>query len=110
FRSEPENPEKAIGDGRFVMLPEDDKQVLMVSDPLTQATARTGEWIDRRSFQIEKVKSLEVRYPGGEGWRLERAGENAEWKLSELKAREKVDSSKDNAAHSSPGLLRLRGV
>ena len=110
FRSEPENPEKAIGDGRFVMLPEDDKQVLMVSDPLTQATARTGEWIDRRSFQIEKVKSLEVRYPGGEGWRLERAGENAEWKLGELKPGEKVDSSKANAATYSLSLLDLADV
>jgi len=110
FRSEPENPEKALGDGRFVMLPGDDKRVVMVSDPLAQATAKSAEWIDRRAFQIEKVKMLEVRYPGGEGWRLERAGENAEWKLAGAKPGEKVDSSRANAATYSLGLLDLADV
>jgi len=110
FRSEPENPEKALGDGRFVMSPGDDKTVLMISDPLVQATAKTSEWIDKRSFQIEKVKTLEVRYPGGEGWRLARAGENAEWKLADQKPGEKVDSSKANAATYSLGLLDLADV
>jgi hypothetical protein len=110
FRSEPENPEKAPGDGRFVLLPADDKTVYMVSDPLSQATARTSEWIEKRSFQIEKVKTLEVRYPGGETWRLERAGENAPWKLAELKPGEQVDSGRANAATYSLGLLDLADV
>jgi len=110
FRSEPENPERAPGDGRFVMLPSDDKSALMVSDPLLQATANTAAWIDKRSFQIEKVKTLEVRYPGGEGWRLERAGENAAWKLAGQRPGEKVDTSKANAATYSLGLLDLADV
>jgi len=110
FRSEPENPEKAPGDGRFVLSPADDKTVYMVSDPLSQTTAKTSEWIDRRSFQIEKVKTLDVRYPGGEGWRLERAGDNAPWKLAELKPGEQVDSSRANAATYSLGMLELADV
>ena len=110
FRSEPENPEKAPGDGRFVLSPADDKTIYMVSDPLSQTTAKTSEWIDRRSFQIEKVKTLDVRYPGGEGWRLERAGDNAPWKLAELKPGEQVDSSRANAATYSLGLLELADV
>lgn len=110
FRAEPENPEKALGDGRFVMLPGDDKRVYMVSDPLLQATAKSSEWIDKRSFQIEKVKTLEVRYPGGEGWRLERAAENGSWKLAEQRPGEQVDSSKANAATYSLGLLDLADV
>jgi len=110
FRTEPENPQKALGDGRFVMLPGDDKSVLMVSDPLPQATAKTSEWVDKRSFQIEKVKTLEVRYPEGESWRLERAGENAPWKLAELKPGEQVDTSKANAATYTLGLLDLADV
>jgi len=110
FRSEPENPEKALGDGRFVMLPGDDKTVVMISDPLVQATAKTSEWIDKRAFKIEKVKSLEVRYPGGDGWRLERARENAEWRLAGQKPGEKVDSSRDNAATYSLSLLDLADV
>lgn len=110
FRTEPENPEKALGDGRFVLLPADDKTAVMVPDPLLQATAKTSEWIDKRSFQIEKVKTLEVRYPDGEGWRLERTGENASWKLSEMRPGEKLDSSKANAATYSLGLLDLADV
>lgn len=110
FRSEPENPEKALGDGRFVMSPADDKTVTMIPDPLVQATAKTAEWIDKRSFQIEKVKSLEVRYPGGESWRLERAGENASWKLADQRPGEKIDSSRANAATYSLSLLDLADV
>ena len=111
FRSEPENPAKALGDGRFVMLPGDDKRVVMVSDPLVQATAKTAEWIDRRSFQIEKVKMLEVRYPDGESWRLERGKDNAPWKLSgTLRPGEQVDTSKANAATYTLGLLDLADV
>jgi len=110
FRSEPENPEKALGDGRFVMSPADDKTVYLISDPLLQATAKTSEWIDKRSFQIEKVKTLEVRYPGGDGWRLERAAENASWKLAQQRPAEKVDLSKANAATYSLSLLDLADV
>jgi len=110
FRTEPENPERALGDGRFVMLPGDDKSVVMISDPLLLATTKTAEWIDRRSFQIEKVKTLEVRYPAGEGWRLERTSENAPWKLDGLKPGEKVDTSKANAATYVLGLLDLADV
>jgi len=111
FRGEPENPEKALADGRFVMLPGDDKSVVMVSDPLLLATAKTSEWIEKRSFQIEKVKSLEVRYPGGDGWRLERTGDSAPWKLDgTLRPGEQVDTSKANAATYVLGLLELADV
>ena len=110
FRAEPENPEKALGDGRFVMLPGDDKSVLMISDPLLQATAKSAEWIDKRAFQIERVKTLEVRYPGGDSWRLERAAENAPWKLAKQQPREKLDPSKANAATYSLSLLDLADV
>jgi hypothetical protein len=108
--SEPENPEKALGDGRFVMLPGDDKSVLMISDPLLQATAKSAEWIDKRAFQIERVKTLEVRYPGGDSWRLERAAENASWKLAKQRPGEKIDPSKANAATYSLSLLDLTDV
>lgn len=110
FRSEPENPQKALGDGRFVMLPGDEKRVFMISDPLLQATTSTAEWIEKRSFQVEKVKTLEVRYPDGAGWRLERAGENAAWRLGDQKPGEKVDSSRANAATYSLSLLDLADI
>ena len=110
FKREPDNPEKARADGRFVALPGDLKTVYLVSDPLTQATARTAEWIDRTSFQVEKVKTLEVRYPDGGGWRIERDGDNADWRLGGPRPGEKVDASKANAASYSLSLLELADV
>src|SRR5207249_1406669 len=59
FRREVENAEKASADGLFVMLPADPKTVLIVSDPLGQASARSADWLDRRSFKVEKLRSLE---------------------------------------------------
>jgi hypothetical protein len=110
FKREVDNPEKARADGRFVGLPADPKTVYVVSDPLAQATARSAEWIDRRSFQVEKVKTLELRYPDGGGWRIERDGDNADWRLAGLRPGEKLDVTKANAASYSLSLLELADV
>ena len=110
FKREVENPDKAIPDGRFVALPGETGTAYLVGDALTQATAKTAEWIDRTSFQVEKVKSLEVRYPGGGGYRIERAKDNAEWKLAGTRPGEKLDISRANAASYSLSLLELADV
>jgi hypothetical protein len=110
FKREVENPDKAIPDGRFVVLPGEAGTAYLVADPLTQATVRTAEWIDRSSFQVEKVKTLEVRYPGGGGYRIERAADNADWKLVGAKRGEKLDVPRANAASYSLQLLELADV
>jgi hypothetical protein len=110
FKREVENPDKARADGRFVARPGDLKMVYLVSDPLAQATTRSAEWIDRASFKVEKVKSLEVRYPDGGGWRIERDGDNAEWRLAGARPGEKLDVSRANAASYSLSLLELADV
>jgi len=110
FKGEVENAEKAPADGRFVALPGEAKQVYVVSDPLTQASTRSADWIDRTSFKVEKVKGLEVRYPDGAGWRIERAGDNAGWKLAGLKPGEQLDIARANAASYSLSLLELADV
>ena len=56
FKAEPENPDRAIGDGRYVALPGDEKRVIVVSDPLTQASAKTADWISKAGFEAEKIK------------------------------------------------------
>jgi hypothetical protein len=110
FKREVDNPEKALADGRFLAVPEETKLVYIVSDALAQATTRSADWIDKGSFQVEKVKTLEVRYPDGSGWRIEREGDNADWKLAGLKAGEKLDVSRANAASYSLSLLELADV
>jgi len=110
FRREVDNPEKALGDGRFVLLPADPKTVYTVGDPLLQATAKTGEWIERNAFQVEKIRTLDVKFPDGSGYRIERSGDNADWKLAGAKPGEKLEITKANAASYSLGLLDLADV
>jgi hypothetical protein len=110
FKREVDNPEKARADGRFVALPGELKNVYLVSDPLEQASARSSAWIDRAAFQVEKVKTLELRYPDGGGWRIERDGDNAEWRLAGARPDEKLDTASANAASYSLSLLELADV
>ena len=110
FKREVDNPDKALGDGRFVLLPADPKTVYIVADPLLQATAKTAEWVERSAFQVEKVKALEVRFPDGGGYRIERSGDNADWKLAGLKPGEKLEVTKANAASYVLSMLELADV
>ena len=110
FKREVDNPDKARADGRFVALPSDPKTVYLVSDPLAQASARSAEWIDRSSFQVEKAKTLELRYPDGSGWRIERDADSSDWRLAGAKPGEKVDVSRANPASYSLSLLELADV
>ena len=110
FKREVENPDKAPADGRFVSLPAEAGTVYTISDPLTQASAKSADWIDHTSFQVEKVKTLEVKKADGESWKLERAGDNAEWKLTPIKPGEKVNTGNANAATYSLSLLELADV
>ncbi|HYL89509.1 MAG TPA: DUF4340 domain-containing protein [Burkholderiales bacterium] len=110
FKREVDNPAKALADGRFVALPAESGTVYIVSAPLTQATTKTSEWIDRTAFQVEKVKTLEVKYPSGASWRVERKKDDADWKLAGAKPGEKLDVSKANAATYSLSLLELADV
>ncbi len=110
FKREVDNPAKALGDGRFVLLPSDPKTVYTVADPLLLATSRSADWIDRSSFKVEKVKSLDVRFPGGGAWRIVRAADNADWKLADARAGEKLEVTRANAASYSLSLLELADV
>jgi hypothetical protein len=110
FRREVDDAVKAPGDGRFVMRPEEPGTVYVVSDPLAQASTRSASWIDRTAFKIEKVKTLEVTTPQGEGYRIERSGDNADWKLGGAKPGEKLEITRANAASYVLGLIELADV
>ena len=104
FRKEPEgDASKSPGDGRFVMLPEDPKQVYTVSDPLRLATPATGEWVSREGFAIEKVRTLEVKPAEGAdaAYRIERNTDGVDWKLDKARAGETLDIARANAASYS---------
>ncbi|HET9733708.1 MAG TPA: DUF4340 domain-containing protein [Burkholderiales bacterium] len=110
FKREPDNRERAIGDGRYVQLPEDPKAVIVVSDPLTLASTRSADWIRRTGFAAEKVKAMEVTLAGAEKWKIERARDDAGWKLTPMRAGEKVDTIRANSASYSLNSVELADV
>jgi hypothetical protein len=110
FKAEPEKPETARGDGRFILLPGDEKTVHVVSDPLAQASTASADWVSRAGFAAEGVRSLDYRPAEGEGWKIERSGDNADWKLSPLKPGEKLEVTKANAASYSLNSIDLADV
>jgi len=114
FKAEPEHPEKAIGDGRYVARPQDAKRVIVISDPLAQASTRSADWISRAGIAAEKVTSLEVRdlpgAPAGSSWRIERSGDNADWKLAGLPAGERLEITKANAAGYTFSQIELADI
>ena len=110
FKREPDNRERAIGDGRFVQSPEDAKTVYVVSDPLTLASVKSADWIRRTGFAAEKVKAMEVTLAGVEKWKIERARDDAGWKLSPMRAGEKVDTIRANSASYSLNSVDLADV
>ncbi len=107
FKAEPENPDRATGDGRYVALPGEEKRVIVISDPLTQASAKTSDWISKAGFEVEKIKTLELRAADGSAWQIERSGDNADWKLAGTRGDEKLEVSKANAAAYTFGRIEL---
>ncbi len=110
FSRDVDNPDQAVADGRFVLLSASPDTAYLVSDPLLAASPRSADWIDRAAFKVEKVKSLEVRPADGDGWRIERSGDNADWKLAGAKPGEKLDISRANAASYMLSQLELADV
>jgi hypothetical protein len=110
FKREPENPARAPGDGRYVLLPEEPKSVYTLSDPLALATAKTATWISKEGVAIERVKSLEVALADGETWKIERDTDGPDWKLAGAKANEKLETTKANAASYSLNGLSIEDI
>jgi hypothetical protein len=108
FKTEPENPERAIGDGRYVARAGDEQHVYLIADPLPQASTKSAEWIDRKSFAVEKVRTLDVRYPDGSGYRIERSGDNADWRFGG--GGEKPEAPRANSASYSLQVLELADI
>jgi hypothetical protein len=94
-------------DGRYVMAGTGAKTVAVISDPLSNLEAKPDQWLNKDFFKVEKIRSIAVTYPvATNSWKVTRETENAtDWKLSEAKPGEQLDSSKTSSlsyALSSP--------
>ena len=110
FKAAPDNPDKAIGDGRYVALPGDEKRVFVVADPLAQASTKSADWVSKAGIGADKVKALEVRDTSGSVWKVERSGDNADWKLADARVDERLEITKANAAGYTFGQIEIADV
>ena len=81
FKTAPEgDATKAQGDGRYVMFPTDPARMVVVADPLKQASSNASDWIAREGVAVDNIKSLEVILPAG-SYRIARALLETPWEL-----------------------------
>ncbi|MDX1374359.1 MAG: DUF4340 domain-containing protein [Burkholderiales bacterium] len=111
FKQPPDDPKTAGADGRYVLRPEEPDTVIVVSEPLEQASVQSAMWVDRRGIAAEGVKTLEARLADGERWKIARASEDSAWTLEgEIPAGQQVAVTKANAASYSMSLLEITDV
>lgn len=109
-------------DGRYLLLSDDTKDLLLVSDPLNSIEANPDSWLDHDFFKIEKIQSVSLLSTNpADSWKLTRESEAAPWVLAEAAAGEVLDSNKvsslagtvsypsfmDVASNSAPALTGL---
>ena len=84
LKKDPGNPLPSAQDGvpagRYIRVLGGNEQVVVVSDPLANAEALPGRWLDKDFAKIERVKTLTVA--GDTGWRITRDEEWGQWKFA----------------------------
>jgi len=84
-------------DGRYVKLSDSDS-VAVISDALANIEPKPDQWLNKDFFKVEKVRSIAVTYPTAtNSWKVSRETETGEWKLSDAKPTEQLDSAKTSA-------------
>ena len=84
-------------DGRYLIVGNDAKNVIAISDPLDAAQPTPANWLDKTFFKIQNPKSVAVTFPiATNSWKLTRASQTNDWKLADATSGEKLDSSKLN--------------
>jgi hypothetical protein len=89
------SPYGDFANGRYVMLPDDHKDLLLISDPLDSIEVNPESWLDRDFFKVDKIESISlVSTNATNSWKLTRDSESAPWVMSDAKAGELLDSNK----------------
>jgi hypothetical protein len=85
LKKDPGNPLPAAQDGvpagRYIRIVGGNDQVVVVSDPLANAEANPGRWLDKDFAKIDRVKTLSVAGDDG-GWKITRDVEWGQWKFA----------------------------
>jgi hypothetical protein len=92
-------------DGRYIKLNDSDS-VALVSEPFANVEPKPDQWLNKDFFKVEKIRSISAAFPAQtNSWKVTRETESGEWKLTDAKPGEQLDSGKTsglNNALSSP--------
>ncbi|MEO7300201.1 MAG: DUF4340 domain-containing protein [Verrucomicrobiota bacterium] len=98
----PQMGEEGFPAGRYVLLPDDSKNVYLLSDPLSDVEAKPENWLNKDFFKIEKVKAISlVATNATNSWKLSRTNETGAWVLADVKAGEIMDTNKVSGVANS---------
>jgi hypothetical protein len=87
--------------GRYVMLTDDPKELLTISDPLSSIETNAATWLNQDFFKVEKPSSISViSTDATNSWKITRESETAPWVLADVKAGEVLDSNKVSSLSS----------
>lgn len=83
LKKDPGNPlptaQDGVPAGRYVRVL-DSGAVVVVSDPLTNAEAQPGRWLDKSFAKADRIKTLTLSGDGG--WKISRDQEWGQWKFA----------------------------
>jgi len=72
-----------LWDGRYILLPGDAHNVLLISDDLIAISPEPGDWLNPDFFKAENIKFISlVSTNAADSWEMSRDGDSAPWNLS----------------------------
>jgi hypothetical protein len=111
-------------DGRYILLPGDADNALLVSDELAAASPDPGSWLSQDFFKAEDIKYISVTWPKtDDSWEISRPDDSSPWTLSNprpgetLNSRAASDISEilafptfDDVTRKTPALMTSHGL
>lgn len=95
----PQDPSEPLGihgffDGRYVLLPADPHNVLLVSDELAAADPNPASWLAHDFFKIENIKFISLASPNPhDSWEMSRDNNSSPWVLANAASDEVLNTN-----------------
>ncbi|MDB6056390.1 MAG: uncharacterized protein JWO95_234 [Verrucomicrobiales bacterium] len=82
-------------DGRYILIPSEPNNVLLVPSLLPGAAPDPGGWLDHSFFKVENVKFISLASPDPKkNWELTRETPNSKWTLNGTNPDQELDRTK----------------
>ncbi len=98
MRQQSESRSHFVGDspdGRYLLLPNNPGDVLLVSNALNSLQPSPQQWLSRDFFKVEKMKSIALASTNAaNSWKIARETDSSPWVLIDGKPGEVLDASK----------------